>query len=92
MGASGTQQVKSGRRAGWVIALLSALALLVGIALYAVLVEPYQVVVEEVRVPIAGLPAALDGLRIVHLRTRTSMESAGVRREPWSWSAPQDPI
>ena len=37
------------------------------IALDATLIEPCRVVVEEVHVPIVGLPAGLDGLRIVQV-------------------------
>ena len=49
--------------------MIILLVWLVGVvvALDATLIEPHRVVVEEVHVPIAGLPAELDGLRIVQV-------------------------
>lgn len=47
------------------------------LAVQAVWVEPYRLVVEEVRVPVAGLPPELDGLRIVLL---SDMHMTGIGR------------
>jgi len=57
--------------------ILLAWAVLAVLAVQAVWVEPYRLVVEEVRVPIAGLPPELNGLRIVLL---SDMHMTGIGR------------
>ena len=63
------QHIKPGRRRLRIIlACAAVLALLVsGVIVYGVAIERYHVVVEQVRVPIRGLPAGLQGLRIALL-------------------------
>ncbi|MGQ9666647.1 MAG: metallophosphoesterase, partial [Anaerolineae bacterium] len=55
------------RRALLGVLILLAWTLVAVLAFQAVWVEPYRLTVEEVRLPIAGLPPELDGLRIVQL-------------------------
>jgi hypothetical protein len=56
--------VRQRRRIPWRAALLAALALL---WVYARYVEPAWMRVRTVEIPIAGLPSALDGLRLAYL-------------------------
>lgn len=66
-----------GRRA-WIGALILLLwAGLAALAFQAVRIEPNRIVVEDVHIPVAGLPPELDGLRMVQL---TDMHMAGIGR------------
>jgi len=55
------------KRARLGLSILLVWLLGVAVALDATLIEPCRVVVEEVHVPIAGLPAELEGLRIAQV-------------------------